>query len=106
MDEGALPESIPADSKLNLLGDLEARFDAEKEALLAMLHGAQGQAISERERQAELLRLRLETRKGQMEDRFDAAAMMIGLAERNQAAANDRYFHKSPLINQSLPDTE
>lgn len=105
MNEDALPESVLTDSKLNLLGDLEARFDAEKEALLAMLHGAEGQAISERERQAELLRLRLETRKGQMEDRFDTAAIMLGLAERNQAAANERYFLQVSL-NQFLLDTK
>ncbi|EDV29717.1 uncharacterized protein TRIADDRAFT_52404 [Trichoplax adhaerens] len=90
MEEGELPEDNQVHSNVNLLDDLEARFNAEKEALLAMLHGAEGQAMSERERQAELLRLRLETRKGQMEDRFDTAAMMLGLAERNQAAANER----------------
>lgn len=77
-------------SSKNPLDDLQRRFDQEKDALLARLRGAENQYLSERERQAELARLKRELRKAQKEDDFEAAALVLGLAERNQAAAEER----------------
>lgn len=72
------------------MDDLQRRFDQEKDALLAKLRGAEKVYLSERERQAELARLKRELRKAQKEDDFSAAALVLGLAERNQAAAEER----------------
>lgn len=47
--------------------------------------------MDERERQAELARLRREQRRAQQEEKFGAAALVFGLAERNQNAAQERY---------------
>ena len=45
----------------------------------------------ERERHAQLLRLRLEARKAAKENNLDGAALVLGLAERNKANLSDRY---------------
>ncbi|XP_038068700.1 trichohyalin-like isoform X2 [Patiria miniata] len=74
----------------NPLEDLQRRYDGEREALLMRLHSSKAEYMSEKERQAELVRLRLELRKARGEDGFTAAALVIGLAERNQAAASER----------------
>ena len=57
---------------------------------MARLMGADEKFMSERERQSELARLRREQRRAQQEEKFDAAALVLGLAERNQAAAEKR----------------
>lgn len=49
--------------------------------------------MRERERQAELARLRMEARKADREANFDGAALVLGLAERNKAAVEDRYIY-------------
>ena len=49
--------------------------------------------LTERERQAELVRLRREKRKAEQEDNFENAARLIGLAERQRAHAEHRYIH-------------
>ena len=69
---------------------LPSRFEQEKEALLRKLRGQDERFMSERERQAELARLKRERLKAKQEDRFDTAALVLGLAERNQAAAEER----------------
>ena len=51
----------------------------------------QDRQTRERERQAELARLRMEARKAGREANFDGAALVLGLAERNKAALEDRY---------------
>jgi len=66
------------------------RYDDEKDALLARLRGDNERFLSERQRQAELARLRRERLKAKQEDKFDSAALVLGLAERNQAAAAER----------------
>ena len=47
--------------------------------------------MAERERQAELVRLKREKRCAEKEDNFANAAKLVGLAERQQAANNERY---------------
>lgn len=93
LDIDALPEEETeeqtADAK-TILEDLQKRYDDEKEALLARLHGTDSQFMNERERQAELARLRREQRKAELEEKFGAAAMVLGLAERNSAALKER----------------
>ena len=46
--------------------------------------------MTEKERQAELLRLRRQQKRAQQEEKFGAAALVFGLAERNQNAAQER----------------
>jgi len=65
---------------------LQKNFDAEKEALLGMLSNADARMNNERKRQLELARLKREARKAQAEDKFDAAALVLGMAKSNQAA--------------------
>ena len=57
---------------------------------MAKLKGADARFLSEKERQAELTRLKREQRKAQQEEKFGAAALVLGLAERNQAAVENR----------------
>ena len=47
--------------------------------------------MSEKERQAELIRLKQEQRRAKMEEKFGSAALMLGLAERNANAAKARF---------------
>ncbi|XP_076812765.1 uncharacterized protein LOC143459471 isoform X1 [Clavelina lepadiformis] len=66
----------------NPLIDLASRYDEEKDALLRMLNGQDDNFMSEKERQAELLKLRRSRLRAVGEDRYDAAALVAGLAER------------------------
>ncbi|XP_013408861.1 trichohyalin [Lingula anatina] len=72
------------------LSDLNSRMEEEKRALLARLHGLNDEYLSERERQAELVRLRREAKRAGKEENFQNAALLIGLAERNQATLAER----------------
>ena len=49
--------------------------------------------LNEQERQAELIRLKLEKRKAERESNFEGAALVLGLAERNQAAREEQYVN-------------
>ena len=66
------------------------RYDSEKDELLARLNGSDKRFMNEKDRQAELLRLKREQRRAQQEEKFGAAALVFGLAERNQNAAQER----------------
>ena len=59
-------------------------------SLLLFCQDEQDRNVRERERQSELTRLRLEARRLGRESNFDSATLMLGLAERNQAALEDR----------------
>ena len=74
----------------NALGDLNNRFEEERDALMARLRNSDERYMSEKERQAELARLKREQRKARMEDDFTAAALVLGLAERHQTALTER----------------
>ena len=82
-------ESDPSEAS-NPLDDLQKRYDNEREVLLMRLNSTDAEYLSEKERQAELMRLRLELRMARGEQNFMAAALAIGLAERNQTAASER----------------
>ncbi|XP_071784125.1 uncharacterized protein [Asterias amurensis] len=82
-------ESDPSEAS-NPLDDLQKRYDNEREVLLMRLNSTEAEYLSEKERQAELMRLRLELRMARGEQNFMAAALAIGLAERNQTAASER----------------
>ena len=56
----------------------------EKAALLAGLQGQEDHLASEKARQAELARLRREQRKARKEEKFDAAALAMGLVQDSQ----------------------
>lgn len=64
---------------------IQHNFEAEKEALLAALRGSNAKFNSERERQAELARLKREQRRARKEDRFESAALVLSLAKTQQA---------------------
>ncbi|RMX39987.1 hypothetical protein pdam_00022972 [Pocillopora damicornis] len=68
----------------NILKDLQNRFDEEKDALLRGLQEEQDRKAAEKRRQAELVRLKREKRQAEQESRFDEAALVLGLAERNR----------------------
>ena len=67
------------------------RHENEKEALLNRLRGVDSQYLSEKERQAELAKLKREQRRVQQEEKFGAASLVIGIAEQNQAAVQEKY---------------
>ena len=53
----------------------------EREELLKRLRAGSDQEEAERQRQLEMLRLRREQRRAKQEDKFDAAALVLGLAQ-------------------------
>jgi hypothetical protein len=70
---------------IQFLFNLQQNYDKEKEALLQALRDGDGRFASERHRQAELARLRREERKARHEDKFDTAALVLGLAQAQKA---------------------
>lgn len=54
------------------------------------LQGQDEQFMSERQRQAELARLKREKLKAKQEDKFTTAALVLGLAEKQKAAVQER----------------
>ncbi|XP_078676996.1 uncharacterized protein LOC144913832 [Branchiostoma floridae x Branchiostoma belcheri] len=88
----------------NILADLEKRYEEEKEALLASLKTADAQADSERKRQAELTRLRLEQRRARQEDNFEAAAIVMGLAQSSEAAKEKERSRQEQLARERLEE--
>jgi hypothetical protein len=67
------------------------RYEEEKKALLASLKRQDKQFSGERQRQLELAKLRREQKKIAKEDKFDAAALVLGLAKQQEAAREARY---------------
>lgn len=57
------------------------------------LQGQDEQFMSERQRQAELARLKREKLKAKQEDKFTTAALVLGLAEKQKAAVQERLAH-------------
>ena len=78
------------------------RFEEERDALMAKLLGANNQFLSERERQALLARLKREQLKARLEDKFDSAALVLGLAERQRKDAEERYLFQE-IVSLSCP---
>ena len=64
---------------------LQHCYDKEKEALLAALRNNDARFAGERQRQAELARLRRDERKARQEEKFDTAALVLGLAQAQKA---------------------
>lgn len=65
---------------------LQKNFESEKEALLGMLKGTDSRLDNERQRQLALARLRREAKKAQAEEKYDAAALVLGMAKSQQAS--------------------
>ena len=59
--------------------------------MLASLKRQDKRFSSERQRQLELAKLRREQKKIAKEDKFDAAALVLGLAKQQEAAREARY---------------
>ncbi|XP_062600408.1 trichohyalin-like [Saccostrea cucullata] len=68
----------------NILLDLEHRFEKEKEELLRQIGQGDDRLAKEKARQLQLLKLKREERKARNEDKFDSAALVLGLAEENK----------------------
>ena len=64
---------------------LQHCYDKEKETLLAALRNNDARFAGERQRQAELARLRRDERKARQEEKFDTAALVLGLAQAQKA---------------------
>jgi len=54
------------------------------------LQGQDERFMSEKQRQAELARLKREKLKAKQEDKFTTAALVLGLAEKQKAAVQER----------------
>ena len=65
---------------------------------MSRLHGADSQFLNERQRQAELARLKREQRRAEQEEKFGTAALVMGLAERNNAAVQEKYVIKTVFL--------
>lgn len=72
------------------LNDLQKQFDAEKEAILKLMKSNESRDSTERERQLALARLRRDKMKIKREEKYDGAALVLGLAKSNQAKKNER----------------
>ena len=59
--------------------------------LILNLQEEQDRQAAERRRQAELARLRREKRQAERESKFDEAALVLGLAERNRQNLEERW---------------
>lgn len=59
--------------------------------MLASLRNQDKQFNSERHRQLELAKLRRERKKIAKEDKFDAAALVLGIAKQQEAARETRF---------------
>ena len=66
------------------------RFEEERDALISKLLDADNQFLSERERQSLLARLKRERLKAKLEENFDSAALVLGLAERQRKEVEER----------------
>ena len=66
------------------------RFEEERDALISKLLDSDNQFLSERERQALLARLKRERLKAKLEENFDSAALVLGLAERQRKEVEER----------------
>ena len=73
------------------LNDLQQQFEAEKEAILKLMKSNESRDSTERERQLALARLRRDKMKIKREEKYDGAALVLGLAKSNQAKKNERY---------------
>ena len=62
------------------------------------LQGKDEHFMSERQRQAELARLKREKLKAKQEDKFITAALVLGLAEKQKAAVEER-LGTSPFLS-------
>nr|XP_006823325.1 PREDICTED: trichohyalin-like [Saccoglossus kowalevskii] len=88
----------------NILKDLDRRYDEEKAALLASLKGQDDRLLSERLRQAELSRLKREQRITREEDKFEAAAILLGLAEHYGDVEARKRLRQEELAKQRLAE--
>ena len=75
-------------SIVGLLHNLKQNYEDDKTTLMAGLSNAEGQLLSEKERQLHLARLKREQRRVRQEDKFDAALLALTLAQSQNEAAN------------------
>ena len=69
----------------------QSRYEDEKKALLASLRSQDERFGSERHRQLEMAKLRRQQMKISKEDKFDAAALVLGVARQQETAREARY---------------
>ena len=71
------------------------RYEEERDALMRKLRGDDERFLTEKQRQAELARLKREQLKAKQEGDFYTAALVLGLAERNRMAVEERLVFSS-----------
>ncbi|XP_055999875.1 trichohyalin-like isoform X3 [Ostrea edulis] len=71
-------------NRKNILLELDHHYEKEKEELLKQIAQGDDRLSKEKARQLQLLKLKREERKARNEDRFDSAALVLGLAEENK----------------------
>ncbi|KAJ8301441.1 hypothetical protein KUTeg_020428 [Tegillarca granosa] len=79
LDEEAKEEAKK--KRKNILENLQMMFDDEKAALLAQLKGQKDRAVSERERQIAIAKLRRDKKRLEKEEKLDSAALILSLAK-------------------------
>ncbi|XP_069101140.1 trichohyalin-like isoform X2 [Argopecten irradians] len=68
----------------NILGDLQHAYEHEKDELLRRLRAGEDKISQEKERQLQLMRLKRDERRARQEDKFDSAALVIGMAKERE----------------------
>ncbi|KAK3103454.1 hypothetical protein FSP39_019371 [Pinctada imbricata] len=82
-EEIAQEEEEEKKKRRNILLDLEHRYEEEKAELLRQMEEGEDRLSREKSRQLKLMKLRRDERKARDEDKFDSAALVLGLAEEN-----------------------
>ncbi|OWF34681.1 hypothetical protein KP79_PYT11450 [Mizuhopecten yessoensis] len=68
----------------NILGDLQHAYEHEKDELLRRLREGEDKLSQEKERQLQLMKLKRDERRARQEDKFDSAALVIGMAKERE----------------------
>ncbi|XP_033746567.1 trichohyalin-like isoform X2 [Pecten maximus] len=99
---GQIEDEVPAGRVIptNHLADLIPRYDGEEEALLSWLHADETSKIPKKIQRLRILRMRLEEFLVKMENKFEVAALFLGLFERIEASLHGR--HTSDIDRQKL----
>ena len=87
---------------MNLLAKLTSGFEAEKEALLAQLHGESGKLDREKERQLVILKLKREQLRVKKDANMDAAALVFGKAKAQDLKVEEAKKHQMFLAKQRM----
>ncbi|KAL3852521.1 hypothetical protein ACJMK2_016149, partial [Sinanodonta woodiana] len=100
--EKAEEEEEDKQRKRNILLDLQHRFEKEKEELLKRIHEGADEFERERERQSLLTKLRRDQRLAREEDKFESAALILGLADKHDKNSLEERQRQEQLARDRL----